>query len=251
MSGERPDVLDRLNAAAAAIESLNALVVADTSLDDVLRGVATYAVNALPGADAVSITVLDPPLRTVAHTDDDVLALDREQYASKQGPCLEAAQTRRPVRVAIRSAEDRWPQFATAAREAGVHATLSIPLIVAPVAPGGDDELVGSLNVYSRSTADFDVFDESLMSLYSGAAGRAVMDARRWQRVQNTVGQLEQALVSRSDIDQAKGVLRSRHGGTADEAFALLVQRSQRENIKLRDIASRILQELPRGKDDR
>ena len=37
MSGERPDVLDSLNAAAAAIESLNALVVADTSLDEVLR----------------------------------------------------------------------------------------------------------------------------------------------------------------------------------------------------------------------
>ena len=72
MSGERPDVLDRLNAAAAAIESLNALVVADRSLDDVLRGVATYAVNALPGADAVSITVLVKPLQTVAHTDDDV-----------------------------------------------------------------------------------------------------------------------------------------------------------------------------------
>jgi GAF domain-containing protein len=250
MSADRPDVLDRLNAAAAAIESLNALVVADRSLDDVLHGVATYAVKALVGADAVSITVLDPPLRTVAHTDDVVLALDREQYASRQGPCLEAAQTRRPVRVAIRSAEDRWPQFATAARQAGVHATLSIPLIIAPAASGGDDELVGSLNVYSRSTSDFDVFDESLMSLYSGAAGRAVMDSRRWQRLQDTVGQLEQALVSRSDIDQAKGVLRSRHGGTADEAFALLVQKSQRENIKLRDIASRILQELPRRSYD-
>jgi GAF domain-containing protein len=251
MSGERPDVLDRLNAAAAAIESLNALVVADRSLDDVLHGVATYAVNALVGADAVSITVLDPPLRTVAHTDEDVLALDREQYASRQGPCLEAAQTRRPVRVAIRSAEDRWPQFAMAAREAGVHATLSIPLIIPPAAPDVDDELVGSLNVYSRSTADFDVFDESVMSLYSGVAGRAVMDARRWRRLQDTVGQLEQALVSRSDIDQAKGVLRLRHGGTADEAFALLVQRSQSENVKLRDIASRILQELPRRKHDR
>lgn len=250
MSGERPDVLDRLNTAAAAIESLNALVVADKSLDAVLHDVATYAVKALVGADAVSITVLDPPLRTVAHTDEDVLALDREQYVSRQGPCLEAAQTRRPVRVAIRSAEDRWPQFATAARQAGVHASLSIPLIIAPAAHGDDDELVGSLNVYSRSTTDFDVFDESLMSLYSGAAGRAVMDARRWRRLQDTVGQLEQALVSRSDIDQAKGVLRSRHGGTAEEAFALLVQRSQRENIKLRDIASRILRELPRRKHD-
>ena len=88
MCSERPDVLDRLNAAAAAIESLNAVVMADKSLDDVLHGVAAYAVNAVVGADAVSITVIDPPLRTVACTDEDVLALDREQYASRRGPCL-------------------------------------------------------------------------------------------------------------------------------------------------------------------
>jgi AmiR/NasT family two-component response regulator len=71
------------------------------------------------------------------------------------------------------------------------------------------------------------------------------MDARRWQRLRKTVDQLELALVSRGDIDQAKGVLRTLHGGTAEDAFALLVEKSQRENIKLRDIARRILEELP------
>ena len=187
--------------------------------------------------------MLDPPLRTVAHTDDDVLALDGEQYASREGPCLEAAQTRSPVRVAMATDERRWPEFISAARAAGVRATLSIPLIIAPAVPGGSDQLVGSLNVYSRSTATFDAFDERLMSLYTNAASQAVTDARRWQRLRETVGQLEKALVSRSDIDQAKGVLRTRHGGTAEDAFALLVEKSQRENIKL-EIASRILGEL-------
>lgn len=159
MSGERPDVLDRLDAAAIAVASLNALLVADGSLDDVLHGVALNAVRAVPGADAVSITLVDPPLRTVAHTDDDVV-LDQEQYARRQGPCLEAAETRRPVRAAMGPGERRWPEFVSAARAAGVRATLSIPLIIAPAVPGGDDELVGSLNAYSRSTAAFDVFDE-------------------------------------------------------------------------------------------
>jgi hypothetical protein len=37
-----------------------------------------------------------------------------------------------------------------------------------------------SLNVYSRSTADFDVFDEKLMDLCNAAASQAVTDARRW-----------------------------------------------------------------------
>ena len=246
MSGERPDVLDRLDAAAIAVASLNALLVADGSLDDVLHGVALNAVRAVPGADAVSITLVDLPLRTVAHTDDDILVLDQEQYARRQGPCLEAAETRRPVRAVIGPDERRWPEFVSVARAAGVRATLSIPLMIAPAVPGGDDELVGSLNAYSRSTAAFDVFDEKLMRLYTDAAGQAVTDARRWQRLRETVGQLEEALVSRADIDQAKGVLRTQHGGTADEAFALLVERSQRENVKIRDIARRILEGLPR-----
>jgi ANTAR domain/GAF domain len=247
MSGERPDVADRLDAAAIAIASLNALLVADGSLDDVLHGVALNAVRAVAGADAVSITVVDPPLLTVAHTDEDILALDQEQYASRQGPCLEAAETRRPVRVAMEAEEQRWPQFVSAARAAGVRATLSIPLIIASPLPGGDDELVGSLNAYSRSTASFDVVDEKIMRLYTDVAGQAVTDARRWQRLRDTVQQLEAALVSRADIDQAKGVLRTRHGGTADEAFARLVERSQRENVKIRDIARRILEGLPRS----
>jgi hypothetical protein len=85
MSGERPDVLDRLDAAAIAVATLNALLVADGSLDDVLHGVALNAVRAVPGADAVSITLVDPPLRTVAHTDDDILVLDQEQYARRKG----------------------------------------------------------------------------------------------------------------------------------------------------------------------
>ena len=247
MRGERLDVSDRLDAVADAISSLNNVVAAEESLDVVLHQVARNAVAAVADADAVSITVLhDPPVRTVAHTDDDVLALDQQQYLSRRGPCLEAAQHRRPVRVAMRTDRQRWPEFVTAARAAGVHATLSIPLIIASSAPGGQDELVGSLNAYSRSTAAFDVVDEKVMGLYTSAANQAIAEARRWQRLRETVGQLEQALVSRADIDQAKGVLRSLYGGTADDAFALLVEQSQRENVKLRDIAHRILAELPR-----
>jgi hypothetical protein len=246
MSGERPDLQDRLDAAAVAIGSVTTLLAADGSIDDVLRGVAANAVGAVADAEAVSITMLDGLIwRTVAHTDDEVLALDEVQYARGEGPCLEAAQTRRPVRVAMELDEQRWTDFASAARASGVHATLSIPLIIASAVPGAVDELVGSLNAYSRSTASFDVFDEKLLGLYTGAASQILMDARRWQRLRATVDQLQRALVSRADIDQAKGVLRTRHGGTADDAFALLVEQSQRENIKLRDIARRILDELP------
>ncbi|WP_246231254.1 GAF and ANTAR domain-containing protein [Mycolicibacterium sediminis] len=247
---ERPDLLVRLDAAAEAIRSLNTLLAAEESLDDVLKKVALNAVRAVSDADAVSITELqDEPVRTAASTDDGVVALDQEQYDSGRGPCLEAARTRQPVRVTMRADGQRWPEFVEAARAAGVHATLSIPLIV-PSPASGEDELVGSLNAYSRSTEAFDVIDEKIMGLYTEAAARAIAEAHRWQRLRDTVEQLETALTSRTEIDQAKGVLRTLYGGTADDAFARMVDRSQRENVKLRDIALRILAEVDRRGED-
>lgn len=246
MSVERPDLLVRLDAAAEAIRSLNTLLAAEESLDDVLQKVALNAVQAVANADAVSITeVQDEPMRTAAFTDDGVVALDQEQYDSGRGPCLEAARTQQPVRVTMRADGQRWPEFIEAARAAGIHATLSIPLIIS--SPNtGKHELVGSLNAYSRSTEAFDAIDEKIMGLYTEAAARAIAEAHRWQRLRDTVGQLEIALTSRADIDQAKGVLRTLYGGTADEAFARMVERSQRENVKLRDIAALILAEVDR-----
>jgi AmiR/NasT family two-component response regulator len=40
-------------------------------------------------------------------------------------------------------------------------------------------------------------------------------------------------------IDQAKGILMAVRRISADEAFTLLVEQSQRENVKLRDLAIR------------
>ena len=49
--------------------------------------------------------------------------------------------------------------------------------------------------------------------------------------------QLRAAMHSRPVIDQAKGILIARHSCTADEAFVMLSEASQRANRKLRDIA--------------
>ncbi len=244
--GERPDELNRLLTVSEAIESLSAIFAAEEPLDDVLLRVARTAASAVPGADSVSITVFtDTGVRTAAYTDELVLPLDREQYTSGRGPCLEAAESRQTVRVSTDVEQQRWPDFVAAARHQGVLATLSAPLIVAPVHQEDAGELVGSLNIYSRSTAAFDPFDEVLVRLYTVTASQAITNARRWQRSRETVTHLEAALTSRSVIDQAKGAVRTRTGCTADEAFATLVELSQRRNVKLRDLAHQVLEVYP------
>ena len=74
----------------------------------------------------------------------------------------------------------RWPEFVRAAQRAGVRASLSVPLLIAGV--DGEQELAGSLNIYSHTATAFDSFDAALMRLYSVAAGQAISNSSRWKR---------------------------------------------------------------------
>ncbi|MGV0788308.1 GAF and ANTAR domain-containing protein [Mycolicibacterium sp. XJ2] len=234
--------LAKLVSTAEAIEGLRGLFAAEEPLDEIAARVAHIAVAAIPHADAVSITTLEwTDARTAASTDERAVRLDCEQYASGRGPCLEAARQRTPVRAVIDDDRARWPEFVAAAKRLGICASLSVPLLIGRAE---QQELVGSLNIYSRTPSAFDPFDAQLMRLYTVAAGQAISNASRWQKSRETVTQLETALISRSDIDMAKGALIAIHGCGPDEAFSRLVSESQRRNIKLREVAVEILERL-------
>ncbi len=53
--------------------------------------------------------------------------------------------------------------------------------------------------------------------------------------------QIKQALASRDVIGQAKGMLMERYGMGPQQAFALLARLSQDENVKLHDLAERLV----------
>lgn len=253
MTDHPHDVLNQISTTTEAVANLRTLFAAEEPLDDVLHRVARTAVDATAHANAVSITVLGTEApRTAAYTDPRILELDDRQYTSGRGPCLEAAQRREPVRVAMNVEPQRWPEFVDAARTRGVHASLSLPLLIDSV--GKAPELVGSVNVYSYTATAFDPYDEELMMLFTTAASHAITNARRWQHTRTTLDQLERALSSRSDIDQAKGALRAVHGYTADDAFTALVEQSQNRNMKLRSVAREFLDTLavpaPNDNDD-
>jgi AmiR/NasT family two-component response regulator len=50
------------------------------------------------------------------------------------------------------------------------------------------------------------------------------------------------AVLNRDVIGQAKGILMERHRITADAAFALLAEASQRKNVKLADVAAHLVE---------
>jgi AmiR/NasT family two-component response regulator len=66
----------------------------------------------------------------------------------------------------------------------------------------------------------------------------------RHDRQAQTSVQLEEALSSRSVIDQALGILMAQQRCTADEALALLRSHSQNTNRRVRDVAAGLIQRV-------
>jgi GAF domain-containing protein len=238
------DMAARLQDAAATLEELRALLDEEEDLDRVLNRLAETAVRTIPTAAAVSVTVVMDDGRnawTATATDDVAVAIDKVQYAAGDGPCLEAARTRRPVRVGVEEIRDRWPVFAEAADDAGMRSYLSAPLLL------GEEPVLGSLNIYGRDTDAFEPVDEALISLFTAAASAAIVNTQRYTRARKLADSLAVALTSRAEIEQAKGVLMARHAVAADEAFGMLASESQNSNTKLRDVAQSILDAMAQG----
>jgi AmiR/NasT family two-component response regulator len=69
----------------------------------------------------------------------------------------------------------------------------------------------------------------------------AVGNAEAAARTSDDLTQLRIVMISRSFIEQAKGILMERHKITEDEAFTMLTHASQRTNTKLRDVAAELV----------
>lgn len=227
-----------LDEVTGALENLSQVLDEEEDLPVILRRLCEQVVRAIPGTDMASVTLLtDGRPQTAATTDDQALAVDDAQYRAEEGPCLESAKTGQVQRVTVAEVRDRWPAFAQEATRLGVASYLSAPLFM-------DSEYHGSLNLYGEQAHGFRELDAALSELYTAAAEAAIRNALRYQQSRAHVKQLREALTSRAVIDQAKGIIMGARQISADEAFTLLVERSQRENVKLRDVATRFVADV-------
>jgi hypothetical protein len=130
----------------------------------------------------------------------------------------------------------RFQPFGTEAAAEGCRAALAHRLYV-------DTQSLGSLNLYSETVDGFSDDD----------AGRAIVLAALASLALHAMllaldhEGLREAVLSRDVIGQAKGILMVREGIDADQAFTQLQRLSQSRNIKLRDVAGSIVEEVVAG----
>lgn len=220
--------LDALAEALSRSEDLGAMV----------QHVCRLVVRAVPGADEATVTLLDDGKPFTAAATGDVAAdLDAVEYRENAGPCIDAAKTGQLVRAGMAEAVDRWPVFARACRSAGMGSFLSTPLVV-------NNKHAGAINVYARHDHGFAELDSPLLGLYTAVTEIALCSHSRYLEAVEHSAHLRTALESRAVIDQAKGIIMAVRGITADQAFMLLVEQSQRENRKVRVVAEQFVADV-------
>jgi hypothetical protein len=208
------------------------------NFDEVLNRIVKTAVSTIVGSEMASITVRSDTdtYQTMASTHTAAVEVDRAQYETNEGPCLDA--TDQAFVHASSFPDPRWPALSSRPMDFGVQAVASYRL----AATGRiiDDSIIGSLNTYAGSPHAFN--DEArgiglILAAHASVAMRAIKEREGLEQLGK---QLHEALSSRDVIGQAKGILMERLNVTPEDAFDILRTSSQQLNLKLRKIAQRL-----------
>ncbi len=182
--------------------------------------------DAVDGAGISLVTSSD--VTCAAPTHDFVERADALQHELRDGPCIEALRSERRIHVPDLTAESRWPQWTKpVADELGVRSVLALQLYV-------DDQGLGALNLYSMEVDAFDGDCVDEAEYFAAHAAAALASARR-------TDQFREAMTTRTSIGQAQGILMARYGLDPDQAFRVLKRVSQDRNVKINQLALRIV----------
>jgi GAF domain-containing protein len=226
-----------------SLAALSRFFVGDDTFENTLQRVTDLSIYAIEGADLAGLTMITGNRkRTAVFTDELAPEIDQAQYDSGEGPCLAAFDTGEVQTIESTRAGGPWPAFRRAAAEHGINSTLCLPMTV-------DRKTVGAMNLYSRHEHAFTEQDHEFGLLFASQAAIVLANTQAYWDAHHLSLRLSEAMSSRSIIEQAKGMLMAAQGSDENEAFELLVQASQRENVKVRDVAQRIVDEaVARGR---
>lgn len=217
------------------LSELHTLLLEGETLERTLKRISGLACQSVAGCDSTGLTLLDgSEPTTAAATDEFTLEIDAEQYRTGEGPCLQAIADHDVFVIEDIHIEKRWPEFVGRAKEKGLRSSLSIPLPM--TSPNR-----GALNMYSFEIGSFSSKTRQVAQLFADQAAVAISNAQIYSAALLLTEQLKEAVSSREVIGEAMGILIEREGVNQEGAFEMLKKASQASNVKLREIAERVV----------
>lgn len=176
-------------------------------------------------------------VETAAATSPRVTESHDLQLVHDEGPCLDAIDGAAIYLVADTASDERWPLWGPRVADLGMRSALSLRLETRT-------RRYGSLNLYASRPGAFDVDDIAVAEIFVRHASVALASAHNEQG-------LQVAIDARKLIGQAQGLLMHRYGIDGDRAFEVLRRQSQHDNVKLREVAERVVNEFVKQTIDR
>jgi GAF domain-containing protein len=200
----------------ASIEALDELV--------------SKSLHYIPFVDYAGIAIVEhrEHVATPAASHEYPRLLDTIQQKNRQGPNFAMLTAHDTCYISDLHTEQRWPSFcADAVQQTSIRSLASFPLFITR-------ESVGVLNFYADTP---DAFDQRVHDLGVILATHAAIV---WGAIQRGE-QFRYALEHRDIIGQAKGMIMERFALNAAEAFALLQKLSQDANVRVYEVARRLV----------
>jgi len=213
---------------------------AEVRLNRLLNLILETAVEAIGFSAATVSARHGGDVSTVGATDQRLIGLDEAQYEGG-GPCIETLDQSDPIFLEDAAASDeRWEHFAETARHLGVKTSLSVHV------PTDSEEVAASLNLYSRERLALNDRQLRLALSYAEQLAATLQSVDAYKSAATLARNMADAMRTRAVIEQAKGILMADERINHEEAFQRLTKLSQGANVKLRDVARRLVDERSR-----
>jgi GAF domain-containing protein len=223
-----------------ALVELGRLRFGEMSLEDAIKEV-VQTTHSMFDVDGAGLMLADSSqhLRNVCASDDRFAHLEDLQVRHQEGPCIEAFDTKELVSATDLGESGRWPLFSKAAVERDIRAVLASPL------PYNQDA-VGVVAVLSERSRPWSPANELALLAFTDLAALLIASIIQGEQTSEVAGQLQGALNSRQQIEQAKGILMGTRGIPARTAYEHLRAKARSERRKLAEVCAEIVQDAVR-----
>jgi GAF domain-containing protein len=201
-----------------------------TSVEDCVEHIVEFAVQSLRTGFG-GITMIHGGGRrfeTIGATHHQVEEADHLQYELREGPCVDASLQAKSLSSTQLATDPRWPRWGPQAAALGFRSIISAEL-------HARGQRIGAINLYGADTRTFSEEDFETVKMFAHQGSLAL----GFVKMEETLGQ---AIEGRTLIGQAQGILMERFGIGSDQAFAVLRRYSQGHNLKLQEIAARVVE---------
>ena len=235
---ERPDSMIAVDRLAEVFVEVADTLVDDFDVIEFLESLTRHTAEVSYAASA-GLLLADPHgrLQYMASSATSVKLLELFQLQYQEGPCLDCFHSGAAViNSNLGEADERWPQFAPRAVEAGFRSVHAFPL-------RHRQKVIGALNLFSTDVGRHEPTDVRIIQCLADIATIGLLQERAIRSAEILTEQLQGALKSRVSIEQAKGILARTHGVGVDAAFDRMRDYARVNHQRLSDVARDVVKD--------